>query len=248
MAKHDEPKKNIKTKKSPQAILEAVQDSVIRRFTRSSQETKPVVFEFTEDPAMLHQYYILRDQIFGRDMGFSDDAGGADLHDKISEILIARRGNQVIGACRLTVREGDESMLLPMETESFKLRKLFPDLPLNKERHGVLSKFAILEEHNQREILLGLCQLMYDKVIASDIHYLFARATNFALARNWRLIANRHGAKHTRICEEIDVPDNPNFPGEKQYITFSDLSDLCLERFPRVPIPTERKLELVESE
>ena len=213
-----------------------------------------MVFEFTDDPAFLHQYYRIRDQIFGRDIGLSDNEGGADLHDKISHILVARRGNLVIGACRLTVREANETFLLPMESQDFQLRKLFHDLPLTKERHGVLSKFAILEEQNQRDILYGLCQVMYDKVISMDIHYLFARATNFTLARNWRLIANSFGARHTKICENIDVPDNPNFPGEKQYVTFSDLSEICLEQHPREhlsealpPRPKERKLRLVES-
>lgn len=242
---NDSPKKRVK---SSQRTLESIQESFIRRFMRSTKPASPVIFEFTSDKALLHQYYRLRDQVFGRDIGASDNQGGADLYDKISEILVARRGNVVIGACRLTLREGDESFPLPMESETFKLRQLFPDLPLNRERHGVLSKFAILEEHNQRDILYGLCQVMYDRVIALDIHYLFARATNYSLARNWRLIANSFGAKHTTICENIDVPDNPNFPGEKQYITFSDLSDICQQQHPRVPVPTRRKIELVETE
>lgn len=236
---------NDNTKEQTQSLLESMQDALIRRFSRAEKQPEPVVFEFTTDKGLLHQYYRLRDMAFG---GKATDASDQDVHDKISEILVARRGRLVIGACRLTVREGDESFLLPMEEEHFKLRELFPDLPLNGERHGVISKFAILEEHNARDILYGLCKIMYDKVIMSDVHYLFARGRNYVMARNWRLIANSFGAKHTRICEEINMPDDPNFPGEKPYLTFSDLSALCLKEFPRTPVPAARKLSLVDSE
>jgi len=235
-------------KNQSQGVLEAVQDALIKRFTRNAKQPEPVVFEFTNDKGLLHQYYRLRDQMFGGGRSFNENESQQDIHDKISEILVARRGRLVIGACRLTVREGDETFMLPMEEDHFKLRELFPDLPLAKERHGVISKFAILEEHNARDILYGLCKIMYDKVIMSDIHYLFARGRNYVLARNWRLIANSFGATHTRICEEINMPDDPNFPGEKPYLTFSNLADLCLKEFPRVPVPTERKLKLIEQE
>ena len=227
-------------------FMETVQDTFIRRFGRLSKQPESVVFEFTSDKAMLHQYYRLRDQVFGRDVAFSDGGGGADMHDKISEILVARRGRLLVGACRLTIREGDESFLLPMECERFKLRDAFDQLPLHKERHATISKFAILEEHRQQDILQGLCEIMFDKVIAEDVHYMFVRTTA-VLARNWRMIANSFGANHTRICNEIEVPMIPNFD-EKPYLVMSDLSELCQQSSPRFPVPTQRKLELVASE
>lgn len=227
-------------------FLVSMQESLIRRFKGSMKSPEPVIYEFTSDKGYLHQYYRLRCQLFGRDLMTSEEIG-ADIHDKISEILIARRGRLVIGACRLTVREGDEQFLLPMEEENFQLRKVFPHLPLNKERHAVISKFAILEEHRQLDILQGLCQVMFEKVIASDIHYLFARGRNYVLARNWRLIANSFGAKHTQICKDVEMPMDPNFPEEKPVLTFSDLSALCMKEHPRVPVPTSRKIELITT-
>ena len=224
--------------------LESVQDAMIRRFNRTFKQPEPVVFEFTDDKALLHQYYRLRDQAFGRDIASSDGSGGADVYDKISDILVARRGKLVIGACRVTFREGDESFLLPMEDEDFQLRNIFPDLPLAKERHAVFSKFAILEEHRQQDILHGLCKIMYDKVVSTDTHYVFVRTTS-VLARNRRMIANSFGAKHTRICTEVTPPPIPNFD-EKAYLVMSDLTELCQIEFPRMPVPTKRELKLVE--
>ena len=65
------------------------------------------------------------------------------------------------------------------------------------------------------------------------------------LARNWRMIANSFGAKHTRICNEVETPPIPNFD-EKSYLVMSDLTELCQVEHPRIKVPTERKLELVE--
>ncbi|MDX2113313.1 MAG: GNAT family N-acyltransferase [Alphaproteobacteria bacterium] len=224
-------------------FLEAAQEALIRRFSRPARTPEPVVFEFTNDKAMLHQYYRLRDQTFGRDFFNSDGSGGADALDKISEILVARRGKLLIGACRLTVRDGDESFLLPMENDEFKIREAFPNLPLNQVRHAAISKFAILEEHRQNEMMYGLCNLMFERVVALDIHYVFVRTTA-VLARNWRMIANSFGAKNTRICNEINVPMIPNFE-ERPYLVMSDISELCQQKFPRIYAPKERKIELV---
>ncbi len=231
----------------PVAALESMQEELIRRFRRNARKPEPVVFEFTSDKGMLHQYYRLRDQIFGRNVNLGANTGKEDAHDCISEILIARRGRLVIGACRLTVREGDEKFLLPMEEEHFQLRKLFPQLPLNEVRHAVISKFAILEEHRQHAILYGLCQIMFEKVVNEDIPYLFARGRNKVIARNWRLIANSFGAKHTRICDEVQMPIDPNFPEETPILTFSDMSAMCEQRHPRSRVAVSPRIEMAAA-
>lgn len=216
---------------------------LINRFSKLPKTQEPLVFEFTTDKAMLHQYYLLRNQMIGKyaDAPILTD----DVYDKISEILVARRGKAVIGGCRLTIREGDESFPLPMEHQNFQLRNEFSDLPLNREKHGIISKFVILEEHRGYEILYGLSKIMFDKVVSLDTRYIFS-CTSYLLARNWRKIANLLGAKGTRICEDVEVPENPNFPGQKPYFIFSDMTELCQKNLPRISVATERKLELVD--
>lgn len=205
-------------------ILEEFQDMLIRRFGKLPKQPEPTVYEFTDDKALLHQYFVLREKMLGTDKFLPKNTLPQDIHDKISNILIARRGKLCIGGARLTIREGDETFPLPMETDEFKLRELFPHLPLDKVKHAVGSKFAILDNEKNHEILYALCKIMYEKVVAEGVEYYFVRATNLALARNWRLIFNTMRPNSTRICNEIDVPDSPMFPGAKQYLVFSNLS------------------------
>lgn len=210
----------------PRGVLENLQDALIRRFGKSAKPIEPILYEFTNDKALLHQYFVMRERMLGTDRFLPKDVLPQDLHDKISHILIARRGKLCIGGGRLTIREGDEMFPLPMETDEFKLRNLFPQLPLDKERHAVGSKFAIHDDHKNSELLYAMCKIMHDKVIASGIRYYFVRATNITLARNWRLIFNTLLPKSTRICTEIDVPDSPFYPGQKQYLVFTDLTSV----------------------
>ena len=72
------------------------------------------VFEFTRDPAYLHQYYLLRARLSNGIATFSQIFAQADEADKRSHILVARRGNQVIAGVRLTVSGPRQPQPLPM--------------------------------------------------------------------------------------------------------------------------------------
>ncbi len=207
-------------------FLESMQTIMANRMARPYGGNEPIVYEFTDDRAMLHQYYRLREAMYRKIFGTDEFNGQEDLHDKVGHVLIARRGNLCLGGCRLTMREADEMWEMPMEASGFVLRDAFPELPLDKFKHGEISRFAIMEDTgNDENIFYGLCKVMYDKVINEQVHFLFAKST-LTLARNWRLIANSFGVKTTRIRNDIEVPENPIHPDVKWYITESQLSHL----------------------
>ncbi len=212
----------------PRNILEALQAAAIRRYSKPYGGGEPVIYEFTQNRALLHQYYRLRESMYQKMYDTTKFKSEEDVHDKLSYILVARRGRLCLGGVRLTVRERDEMWELPMEEEGFKLRDVFPDLPLLNVRHGEISRFAIMEDTGDEDIFHGLCKVMYDKVVSMNIHYLFAKST-LPLARNWRLIANSFGVKSTRICNEVEVPEHPLIRDAKWYVTLSNLSSLCTD-------------------
>lgn len=212
-------------------FFESLQDSLIRRYSKFSSRNEPVVYEFTTDRALIHQYHVLLEAMYRRMYKADGFSAAGDIYDKISHILIARRGRLCLGGVRLTIREGDELWNLPMESDAFKLREAFADLPLSDMRHGELSRFAVMEDAGDEDIFLGLCNVMYEKVLEEKICYLFAKS-NYRLARNWRLIANKLGARTTRICEEIEVPEHPIIRDEKWYVTLSNMTSLYKDEQP----------------
>jgi len=208
---------------APQNLLESLQTAIL---SNPYSKNEPIVYEFTQDRALLHQYYRLREAMYRKMFQTDQFKGEEDLHDKLSHILIARRGNLCLGGCRLTIREHDEMWNLPMESDDFKIRELFPHLPLDKARQCEISRFAIMEDSGDAEILDAMSKVMIDKVIDSDVHFSFVKST-LPLARNWRLIANKCGVKTAKICRDIEVPENPIHPDIKWYITLFESTSLC---------------------
>ena len=130
----------------PSNFFEVLQAAVTNRTLKPYGNKEPITFEFTQDPAILHQYYRLREIMYNKTFNVEDYHWGEDSYDRIGHILIARRGNLCLGGCRLIVREGDETWAMPMECEELNLRKTFPELSLDKVRHAEISRFAIMED------------------------------------------------------------------------------------------------------
>jgi hypothetical protein len=187
---------------------------------------EPVVYEFTDDPALLHQYYMLREERYRRVFNLKDFNGGEDHYDKLSHTLIARRGRLCLGGCRLTIREGDETWRLPTEVDDYIFRDLFPELSLDKLRHAEISRFVVMEDSSEEDVVYGLSKAMYNKVTNSNIHYLFVSST-YSMARNWRMVSNSFGVKTTRIVNGIHPPDKVLGEDIKWYLTLSDLTRFC---------------------
>lgn len=207
----------------PSNLLVEAQRLTTKYSINPYSKNESVVYEFTQDPALLLQYYCLRQTRYDRVFKVAGYNWGEDYYDKLSHILIARRGNLCIGGCRLVIREGDEAWSLPMEIDGFSLRESLPDLPLNKVRHAELSRLTILDDCGDDNILTGLYKAMYDRIINSDIHYLFVVSV-YHMARNWRLVANNFGVKTTRIVEDMYLTDSALDPSIKWYLTMSDLT------------------------
>ena len=219
--------------------MEGLQESVVRKFKRAEKDKEPIVYEFTDDPALLHQYYRLRDLMYRKVHNLKEFEGGEDVYDKISHILIARRGRLCVGGCRLTIREPDENFLLPMETEEYKLRDVYPSLDLDMYRHAEASRFAIMEGFSEREVMYSLSKIICDKCFLEGMQYCFAKSP-YTLARNWRLIGNKVLGVKTSILPDDHIPANPLYPEIKWYITvfqsdtapLQDMTDLEFVKKP----------------
>lgn len=196
-----------------------------RRFASDAPlADEPVTYEFTRDPALLHQYYNFRVDMYRRVLGACDFNSQEDPYDKLSHILIARRGRLCIGGCRITVREPDETWLLPMENEAFHLKRAFPDLGLDRHPHAELSRFAILEEYNQKEVLLNMSQLIAYKAYELGLHHFFARSV-YNMARNWTRQAVATGNVYdAKIARNVEVPGLPAHPDIKMHLTVFSLN------------------------
>ena len=219
-----------KDNSQPRNFIDALQASVIKRVENPYSKNESVVYEFTQDRGLLNQYYGLRQRMYRNIFGSDSVEGGEDVHDKLSHILIARRGNLCLGGCRLTLREHDETWALPMESAQFTLREAFADLPLSRVRHGEVSRFTVMEDCGEDDVFGGLCKMVYAKIADSNMPYVFTKLS-LPEAKAWRAAANSFGVNTTRICNEIEMPEVLLHPTADAYVkwsvTVSDMSGYC---------------------
>lgn len=190
----------------------------LRGLKELSWTKEPVVYEFTTDPSLLHQYYKLRERMYRKFFNTEEFDGSEDVYDKVSHILIARQGKLCLGGCRLTIREPHEDFLMPMEVDGFKLKHALPKLTLDHCRHGEVSRFAVMEGEKEREVMFSLATIIGEKAMQQDLEYMFVKST-YPMARNWRLIGNRVANIDAVIHNELNIPENPIHPDVKWYLT-----------------------------
>ena len=199
----------------PRSLIEELSVSLQSRFGRTPRQPEPVVYEFTTDWGLLNQYYRVREKMYRKIHNTSKFTGKEDSHDKIAHILIARRGKLCIGGCRLIVREGDEDFQLPMEEhDDFKVRDAFLNLPLTKLRHAEISRFAVLDEDDDKmDVMLTLTKLIIEKCISLDVAYVFIKSPGIPMARKWRKIIAAHcGQQEVKICTNVKMPEDLDYP------------------------------------
>lgn len=194
-----------------------------------SYSGKSVKYAFSDDKGMLHQYYRLREMMYKvkhpEDSRLNEYGLGENFHDKISHVLVANKGNLCLGGCGLVIREPDENWLLPMESADFNLRESFPELALDKVRHAEVSSFAVMEDCGDDNILNGLCEAMYNKIINSDINYVFVKAP-YHIAKNWKKVVSSLGFNESRIIEGDKLNSIPKPEEIKWYFVISDFTVL----------------------
>lgn len=198
----------------PRHFLDYLQSAITHRLEHPYGGNAPVAYEFTQDRAMLHQYYLLRAKMHDTMFDAAPIPASEDLHDKLSHVLVARRGKLCLGGLRLTIREADESWALPLEHAEFTLHAAFPHLPLAQLRHAEISGFALMEDCGEKGIAEQLCKMMLDKAVSMEVAYLFARS-NVALARTWTQMGTESGAP---------AVSRPEAPHAQSYITLFDLT------------------------
>lgn len=207
-----------------EAMAAGGESRLSRRFTGVQSGPKPVVYEFTEDKALLQQYYSMRENMFISVWGLKSFYGGEDKFDAQSHILVARQGNLCIGGLRLTVSTPQNRIELPLEAEGFKLFDLLPELELESKTYAELSRYAVLPDFQGPEIYLEGSRRLFARALSLGVDFGFA-VSPLGQARNYRRTATALGLG-CEIRKDIEVPDRDNYEGIRMYLSLFDFRPL----------------------
>jgi hypothetical protein len=119
-----------------------------------------LTYEFTTDMQYLRQYFFIREYAYRHDLQLKNFSGQEDTIDRYSHFLIARKGHFCIGGARLTVSSIKNRVLLPLESEEFRITEALPEL--ESVNYCELGRLAILPEYRKGKCLKSLFMLSAD--------------------------------------------------------------------------------------
>ena len=213
------------------ADTELSEEYLTRKFLRPAHRLQEVSYELTRDPGYLHQYYLLREQMFISVWGLQSFDGQKDDYDDVSDIMVARIGNQVIGGCRLTFSHPASPRRLPMEGGDFLLTDVLPELPLEDVIHVEISRMAILPDFQNSLAMLEISRQLLKRGADKKARYAFTLAP-VPLARNYRRAANLFGL-NWEIRNDVMIPDREEYEGIKMVLSMLDLAPVYAHK-PKV--------------
>jgi hypothetical protein len=185
------------------------------------KQDTPVVFEFSDNLVLRQNYFALRQECYREDLGLKDFSGGWDAHDVAGNVLIARKGNEVVGGARIVVSSPASEQLLPLESKDFRMSEIFPELHLEKAAYCEFSRLAVERSERTggnlaRDIIIELTR----EAKARGIRYLFAVSTPLQ-ARCYRKVFKSLGHDYV-IDTSVEVPQKEIYGHLKMVIAYCD--------------------------
>ncbi len=214
-------------------FVDVLEDMIVKLAANSYCSRNNVVYEVTDDPAIISQYYAICGGMY-RNIAMADRwTWCSSDYSKLSRLVVARRGKICLGGVMLTIREADEAWALPIERLGFAIKDLLPELALDKVRHGQIFGFSIMEDCAEEaiaeEIISGIFRTALEVAAAEKVSYVVTQSA-YNLARRWQscgTISDKLNAIATTSINR-ELPNLEIEDGEyvRWFLTVSDLTAL----------------------
>jgi len=185
------------------AALETEYNETFLRVRRKF-EAATITYEYTTDPKLLEQYYKVREQCYREDLHLDDFSGEEDEYDRTGHIIVARKGDVVIGGARLVISTPKNRIKLPLEEEGFQVQELFPDMNLENVGYCEFTRFVVLPEYRKGEACTEISRMLVNQAVKEGCLYQFC-ISPLLQSRNYRAVGKNIGVLHV-IRKDIKVP------------------------------------------
>ncbi len=177
-----------------------------------------VEFKWTKDPDLLLQYFKIREEAYREYLGLNNFRGKLDAIDSHSHELVAvKNDNQVIGGARLTINDNSLKAKLPMESDDFILREVFPEYNLDKNRYCEFSKTLLTRGYRKEDYFLNLCNTLVKKAQTFNTKYIFIIAPKLQTLRYMNIATLLNIPNET--CSDISLPYMSSYDGMAIYLS-----------------------------
>ncbi|WP_293264243.1 hypothetical protein [Neptunomonas sp.] len=168
-----------------------------------------IVYELSNDPFLLAQYYRIRESCFRAELGLSLFDGSEDHHDVPGQILIIREGDVCLGGVRVSGYTPGDYGQLPVESSEFLLRNECSDFLLAADSYCQWSRLAIKPEFRNRVDVLHLCEKLIEVALSQGYLYSFY-VTGSARTRLFQKLHLKLGCKY-EVLHDVLLPVEEGF-------------------------------------
>lgn len=181
------------------------------------------IYEFTNDPDKLKEYYRIRDFCFKETWGLEVFSGDEDDHDRAGYILVANQGNRIIGGARMVLATPDNPIVLPMEEDGFSLKECVPDYDLEQQVYGEVGRFSILPQFcGGNSLYMGLYLLAMAQ--HHTCRYLATVAPEVQAVKYVK--TGKENGFHIGLFDFIEIPDRPYYNRIPMKLLIADLEGM----------------------
>lgn len=187
-------------------------------YTRRIRPHTDLVYEFTHDPALLQQYYAVRQRLYTEKWGLEHFPEGPEDFDKRGMILVVRSGKLVVGGVRMLIRSPRINKPLQIEADGINLQEYLPQLQLEHNSYCEISRLALLPEFRGIDTSICIYRVLKRKAVAHKVKYGFVLAP-YSQIRNYRLMSKIEGEDYV-TCENVPIPDHDDFEGIRMTLSY----------------------------
>ena len=176
----------------------------------------------SSDPYLINQYLDIRENAYQNRLGLKGFHGGYDEFDSKSRIILATKGDEVIGGMRLTIYDPVINTRLPMEEEGFILKDLLPELELGKNYYAECSRMAMKDEYRNGKHSAMIYGKSFDICRKVNVNRLFCIAPAIH-GRQYKHIVKENFGLDIKVRRDICIPHKPVYKDIKSKIYLSTL-------------------------
>jgi hypothetical protein len=165
----------------------------------------PIQFFLTKDPALLAQYFELRNRVYRRRYPLlAVDFGCEEFTDHRSLIVVGYE-NRVVAGGRITISRPGEFQHLPMEGDSFRLAAAVPGFRLDREPYAEFSRVAVDPDYaDGRRCSLGLIKELAHTAAQKGVDLVFSICPDPQV--RWNAVNSRKVGVRFQTFPEVAVP------------------------------------------
>ncbi len=173
-------------------------------------DASQVEVRLTNDPALLRQYYDLREKIYQNDSGYVNYSGAENNYDKNGRIFLGIFNNMVVAGARLVVSSDVDHLPHENEKEGFMYPEICKTVGIDLDGvvYSEVSALVIRKEFRMN-LINKLLKSMADYCKANDIKYMIGVA-NMKCNRDYRISLAKDGIKSV-IIDKVIAPRKPEF-------------------------------------